>query len=291
MKRLIALFFILALSYCGGSTTSPLDSGVEEADVSQEAGEDSIVPPDSQETTGDDTVSTDTGGEDVVENPLVVDTSVSSNDIDAGDSVTVTCTVSGGDSAEKQYETEVFLDKTEGVTQQDSVLTFTKTGKFLAGCRINGTQTTDPTPEEINVNPGPPVKLVLSPLPDKEFYKPFDHIKIIHQVLDQYSNEVFDATLLPYEVEPGEGWIWKESDPDTFIPQTDGFFKISTAVAEYPEVDASLELAVDSTPPLIVITTPHRGATLAGGKSVKVKGTVTDEVSKVSSFSINGKNS
>ncbi|MBM4355315.1 MAG: hypothetical protein FJ109_16275, partial [Deltaproteobacteria bacterium] len=139
----------------------------------------------------------------------------------------------------------------------------------------------------LKVIPGPPMLVKLTPVPDKPVYKVLDKIWLQAEVRDEYGNLVPDAGLAPVEVVPPDGVV--ETQPWHFKFTTEGTRTLAVKLSENPALGAQLVVTVDGSGPLLAVDYPERGATLTDKPSVTVTGTVSDTVTGLSDFFINGK--
>jgi len=138
----------------------------------------------------------------------------------------------------------------------------------------------------LKVVPGPPMSVKLTPVPDKPVYKVLDKLWLQVAVRDEYGNLVPDAALAPVEVVPPEGVV--ETQPWHFKFTTEGKRTLSVKLAEMPALGAQLVVMVDGSGPLLAVDYPERGATLTDKPSVTVTGSVSDTVTGLAEFFING---
>jgi hypothetical protein len=91
-----------------------------------------------------------------------VDTAVSKTQVKAGESVLVTCTVTA-DAGEVDWPTEVVLT-IGGVSSRapSGVVSLEKAGLYDVACAVEDSEYVDPTPAQLEVLPGNPVKIVTS---------------------------------------------------------------------------------------------------------------------------------
>ncbi len=139
----------------------------------------------------------------------------------------------------------------------------------------------------LKVVPGPPMKVELTPVPDKPVYKVLDKLWLQVAVRDEFGNLVPDAALAPVEVSPPEGVV--ETQPWHFKFTTEGKRTLSVKLADALNLGAQLTVLVDGSGPLLAVDYPERGATLTDKPSVTVTGSVSDSVTGLSEFFINGK--
>ncbi len=84
-----------------------------------------------------------------------VETQVSTDTVEAGGSVTVTCTVTGPGGA-VQVATQVTVTPSDGAVVDGTQVSFTKAGAFQVACEAPGIPAVDDTPATVNVEAGRP---------------------------------------------------------------------------------------------------------------------------------------
>lgn len=176
------------------------------------------------------------------------------------------------------------LDVPAALTLAGTSVTGTQAGKFDIKCGLTGV--TAQTPATVEVTAGAPVSMTLVAKPKEPVYKPEETIKLTGLGKDKFGNELADMPLALAAIDP-PGEVTINGGGKSYSFQTDGIFKFTAASADHPALSGSLTLKVDSTGPLVLITTPKRGDTREGDAKVTVKGTCLDELSATKSFTIN----
>ncbi|TNF27637.1 MAG: hypothetical protein EP329_19180 [Deltaproteobacteria bacterium] len=141
----------------------------------------------------------------------------------------------------------------------------------------------------LEVVPGDVVGVELKVDPDRTAFPVGAAARFYWVTVDQYGNAVADAPGVFVAPEDPALQVMDEAQHRYRFLQEGRFTFRVTLSAPYPALTDDLTIAVDSTPPVLDITFPERGATLAGaGQAVVVKGTITDTWAGVDEFTING---
>jgi hypothetical protein len=289
-NTVIYIFICLYLS-CGGTKVTDKNKDISETqmDTAKDAVQENLAENISdqnevlEEMNADEYSSAD---EETAENepdvPVSVDTVVEKKELKAGDSILIQCVVTGGN-----YETEVEIDKMDGIEIVGDFTKFTKPGEYTATCTIPSLSIKDETPEIIKVSHGDPVKLELFTEPAKILLN--EPAEVNARIFDSCDNEITDMEIEPAALDPSDGFTAVPDAKNKFIFSKEGKWKISSNVTGYPDVKASINIMVDVTPPLIIISQPVRGIELTGNKIIEVKGSVKEEVAGLKTFTVNGK--
>lgn len=168
-----------------------------------------------------------------------------------------------------------------------NTVTTTVSGKYDIRCLLGDVAVDMATAVTLTVTPGAPISMTLRPKPFAKFYKIDDTIKMFGLGKDKYGNDVPDMPLVqPLAVDPPEG-VTVNGGGLSYSFNTDGHYHFAGVSKDYPSLAAEITLTCDSVGPMVLITTPVRGATLNGSPTVHVQGTVIDVTSGVKSFVVN----
>ncbi len=214
----------------------------------------------------------------------------------AGGSAKVTCTVEDvAGNVLSATDLDFTLATDSELEAQAMTVTTTKAGTWEIRCKHKSGDT-EQTETEVKVLPAAPVSWALVPKPKKEpkpgkfVYKAGDTVKLYGLGKDKYDNEVKNIPINPPATwTPKEG-VTPNGDPvvKSYTMDVDGVYTFTASLADWPDMGSkSVELLVDSTGPLVLITDPKRASTRDGVAKVTVKGSVVDELSGVKSFVIN----
>ena len=217
-----------------------------------------------------------------------VDTDLSSSGVVAGGEIKATCT------AHDAYGNVVPDAKptlTSAPTDAGNVITglagkFTHAGIYDLACTVAGAKT---IPRPIEVVPGPPATLVISPNPMKVLYPVGSVVGIETRVADQYSNPIIDAPT-QYSSAP---FATQNLGANHFQYRANGFYTLTASVppptTTGKTLTASVEIEVDGNGPTIECTGPTDGAMLnvAPGSNISFAGTVNSP-NGVSNVTVNG---
>jgi hypothetical protein len=190
------------------------------------------------------------------------------------------------------------IDVPAGLTLAGTTITSTLKGKYEVTCNVAGASL-EKVAAKLTVKAAGPVSWELMPKVVKQVWAAGDVIVLVGLGKDEYGNEITNmATAAPAVYAPGE--FVKENQADgvtkSYTLLQDGLFTFTTGLdAETWGADVAaklgnktIEIKADSTGPLVLITSPERGATLDGDAKVVVKGTVLDELSGMKGLTING---
>ncbi len=220
--------------------------------------------------------------------PKRIKTTVASDSIIAGESTGVSCL------AEDKYGNIVpDLPMTVALPADLSMLGFevtgTNAGTYALTCVPAGLDWSAFILEKavLEIVPASPVSLDLGVMPPKPFFGTYEKVTLTPIAHDMYGNLVLDPELLPVWIEPDQNFIEKEAL--IFAFKEEGYYTLSTALANDPEQVASIDVAIEGEPPTLVITHPNRAETIQGNKpSVTVEGVALDTIAGVEKVLVNG---
>lgn len=157
------------------------------------------------------------------ENIASVETTLSANEVEAGDSVEVTCQVRDIAGEWVEWETEVLVDPVEVMEMDGHTLNTAAAGDFTVACKAVGLPIVDETPEPLTVNAGDPA-LVVATIKEDEVTAGTT-VPVLCTIEDNHGN-VLDHTA---EIDPQEGIAVEGSD---IIPMIVGEYDITCSSAE-----------------------------------------------------------
>lgn len=185
----------------------------------------------------------------------------------------------------------------------------TKTGYIYVICGVDGAAAEDDTPARVKIEAGKPYRWNLNPgagqnVLDLELASETCHwanrpLSIDAEVTDFWGNPLPSQNLLTVTTTPPGGVI--QDANGGFRLAEDGSYGLTVEVVGpyHPESQISAytgSFVVDSTAPVITITSPTRGAAILGGTAgapttdatVAITGTIEDSVSSLKSAKVNG---
>ncbi len=186
--------------------------------------------------------------------------------------VTVTCM--GYDSAGNYVGAgPCHLEASTGLKVEGLTVESTVAGEYEVQCIPNVEVTATLGKATLEVVPGPPVTVVLTPKPEKEVYFVGHSLTLLGGGEDSFGNTLEEVALEGIKVEPSKlakvvlGKV-------TFLDE--GVGTISAHVAGDPLVADSFSVLVDAGAPNISISAPARGEQLIGPGPVEVSGAIAD---------------
>jgi len=217
-----------------------------------------------------------------------VDAALSATSVVAGGDVTATCTAHDAFGNVVPDATPAF---TSAPTDAGNVITgmkgnFTHAGIYDLACEIAGAQA---HAVPIEILPGPPATLVLSPNPMKVVYPIGSVVTIETLVADQYDNPITDAPT-QYASTPSAS---STLGSNHFQYLANGFYTLSATVpvptSTGKPLVAQVEIEVDGNGPTIECDGPTDGAMLnaAPGSTIAFNGSVNSP-NGVTSVKVNG---
>jgi hypothetical protein len=205
-----------------------------------------------------------------------VDTALSTTALVAGNDVTATCTAydAFGNEVPDAMPTLTAAPTDGGNTLTGLQGTFTRAGLFELACTVPGATT---HPVQIEVTPGLPAALVVSPDPANALYPVGSVVTLDPLVTDQYNNTVTDA-VTTYASAPTASELLGANH---FQYLAGGFYTLTATVppptATGAPLTASAQIEVGGVGPTISCDLPADGQmlNLAPGSSVGIQGSVT----------------
>ena len=219
--------------------------------------------------------------------PAEVITTVDRSQVEAGETVNVTCDVfdAYGNRIEGASPT-MEVDPTEdGNTTTDLSTEFTVSGQYQVSCELAGATSTS---ERVEVTPSLPANLVIAKVPDQPVYAIGQVIEIATIVTDRYGNTIEDADVSFVSVAPGT-----TLGRNRFRYGADGTYVVTATVDPPTEsgdpLTAQTTIVVNGNGPTIQCTAPRDGTMIdaAPGATITVSGTV-DDTSGIAGVMVNG---
>ncbi len=162
----------------------------------------------------------------------------------------------------------------------------TKAGSHAVSCA--SPQVPKSIPQGFKVLAGKAVKLSLLLDPDKPNYGTGQVIQLIGQASDAYGNALESPELSPIQVKPSD-LVKIDALNARISMQQDGLYQIKVGVAGAPGVSATRDVRVDTSGPLIDVSSPPRGHSTLWSSTLKVTFSVVDELSKLGAVLFQGK--
>mgnify|MGYP002640267877 CR=1 FL=1 len=145
----------------------------------------------------------------------------------------------------------------------------------------------DGTDEDPGTSPEQgPVALELVFDPELQNYTIGETITVSAVGFNAAGDEVVVGALGPLKLTPGS--VAETGDESTFKFVGEGNVLVASCLLELPDLCANRTAVSDATGPIIMITTPARGAMLTGEQVVLVSGQVVDELGEVAEAQLNG---
>lgn len=217
-----------------------------------------------------------------------VDTVVSTTSVIAGGDVTATCTAHDayGNVVREAKPSLTAAPFDTGTSVTGFTTKLTHAGIYDLACEIPGAKT---HPVPVEVVPGKPAKLVVSPNPAKVIYPVGSVVTTETRVADQYDNPIIDAPTL-YDSAPSASTTLGTNH---FQYLANGFYTLTATVplptATGKPLVAHVDIEVDGNGPTIECTAPTDGAMInaAPGTSITFGGNVNSP-NGVTSVKVNG---
>lgn len=217
-----------------------------------------------------------------------VDTALDATTVTAGNLVNATCTARDAFGNVVPYARPTL---TTAPTDAGNLVTnltgkLTRAGIYDLACQVPGAKM---HPVPVEVVPGRPAKLVLSPNPAKVVYPVGSVVTTDTRVADQYDNAIIDAPTL-YGSTPNAS---STLGANHFQYLANGFYKLTATVppptATGKALVAEVEIEVDGNGPTIECNTPTDGAMInaAPGTNISFGGSVNSP-NGVTSVKVNG---
>ncbi len=173
-----------------------------------------------------------------------------------------------------------------GCTTKGLTLSCTTSGTHDVACASANVPKSIPT--KVKVAAGKAVKLELALDPDQPNYGTGQVIQLIGKAWDTYGNPLVDPELVPIQVKPAELVEVDKVNARVTFGQ-DGLYEIKVGVAGAPGVSAKRNVRVDTSGPLINVSSPPRGHSMIWAATTPVTYSVVDELSKLAGVMFNDK--
>lgn len=220
--------------------------------------------------------------------PASVTTTIDRSQIEAGESVSVSCdVVDAYGNAIADASPGVVLSPTDpGNTVAGLTGTFTRSGIYDVACQLAGATSTT---ERVEVLPSLPAALALSKVPDQPVYATGQVVEVAAVVTDRFGNVVPDAIVDMVSAPAADDMLGS----NRFRYFDDGTYVVTATVAPPTQDDAILTaqvtIVVNGNGPQIQCTGPRDGdmVVAAPGSTIVVTGAV-DDASGVAEVLVNG---
>jgi len=215
--------------------------------------------------------------------PAVVRATIKEDEIQAGDTVPVLCTVEdvGGNTLDHASTP----DPQDGLEIQGNQLTGVVAGEYDVTCTAPDLPDLEQIPDHLVVVAGEIAGVLLIPSPNKPVFKPGDTVALTLAAVDALGNVVegVGGTITG----PDDDGVVDEGD-DEFTFAAEGAYDFTgTLEPPYDDISDSVTLICDETGPEILVEFPPRGATLDGDAEILVLGRVNDAVSDINVVKVN----
>ncbi len=219
--------------------------------------------------------------------PAEVITTVDRSQVEAGETVNVTCEVfdAYGNRVADAAPGMSVNPAEDGNTTTDLSTEFTVAGQYQVSCELPGATSTS---ERVEVTPTVPANLVIAKVPDQPVYAIGQVIEIAAVVTDRYGNTVEDADV-GFVSAPAGATLGR----NRFRYDEDGTYTVTATVDPPTEsgdpLVAQTTIVVNGNGPTIQCTGPRDGSMVDAvpGSTITVSGTV-DDTSGIASVMVNG---
>ncbi len=235
----------------------------------------------------------------IVGSPAKTVATVDPEEFVAGGSAKVTCAVTDAAGNPIADAKDVKVSAPADLTVNGDSVTTVIAGKYDITCTIPG-KTLDEEAAELKVKADAPVSWELTTKKDKKVWAAGDVAVLVGLGKDKHGNTLEWMPIQPpASYDPKEGIKENQAKGVTksYTLEQDGVYNFTASLSEEEygkDISAKLgakklTLKCDSTGPMVLIWSPKRAANLKADKTVKVKGTVLDELSGLKNLEINGK--
>lgn len=164
----------------------------------------------------------------------------------------------------------------------------TVAGTYQVGCKpLEAKGGEELVSATLTVSGGPAVGMSVYLKPEKDHYLVKDQFSVVHNLVDEYGNEVGEAPIEPIAVAPAEGIETVSGKIDRFNLLANGIYEMDVKALELPYT-GHVTVICDSTGPKVTVTYPERAANITGNTLLTVTGYISDEISDVASATVNG---
>ncbi|MEM9071750.1 MAG: hypothetical protein AAGE52_24790 [Myxococcota bacterium] len=219
--------------------------------------------------------------------PAEVITTVDRSQIEAGESISVTCDVfdAFGNRIDDAAPTMGVEPEADGNTTTDLTTEFTAAGNYEVSCELPGAVS---TAERVEVTPTLPASLVIARVPDQPVYAIGQVVEVVAVVSDRYDNTIPDADV-GFVSAPRGSTLGR----NRFRYDADGTYTVTATVVPPTEGDipltADTQIVVNGNGPQIQCTGPRDGAMIdvGPGSRITFSGEV-DDTSGIMGVTVNG---
>ncbi|MFH1532093.1 MAG: hypothetical protein ABIK09_15315 [Pseudomonadota bacterium] len=218
--------------------------------------------------------------------PIAVRATIKEDQIQAGDTVPVMCSVEDAGGNSLTYPSAP--DPQDCLEFQGNQLTGLVAGEYDVTCTAPELPELEQIPDHLVVVAGEVAGVLLIPSPNKPVFKLDDTVTLTLEATDALGNviEGIGGTITG----PGDDGVVDEGD-DAFTFVDEGAYDFTgTLDPPYENISDSITLLCDETGPEILIEFPPRGATLDGEAGILVIGRVNDAVSDIKAVKVNDEN-
>lgn len=223
--------------------------------------------------------------------PVVLRASLDRYEVRAGEHVTVYCQAEDVGGNRVDVRAEVRVDVTPDSTDATGLVP-ARAVPHQIRCALPA-QGLESAPVELTVRPGLPAELTVTEvLPAQPIYGKGETIELGVRMRDVFGNDVpaanVEITSMPSTAVQPAGVRQVRLLGNGNIPLT---ARVTSPTHEGRVVEGSVTITLDGAPPVLVITSPARGAIVSAtpGQVLTVRGEVTDATTSVTSLSVNGR--
>lgn len=217
-----------------------------------------------------------------------VTTTVDRSQIEAGESIEVSCDVTDAyGNAIRDASPGVALRPSDaGNTVEGLSATMTRAGIYDVSCELAGAEATT---ARVEVLPSLPATLALSKVPDQPFYATGQVVEVAAIVTDRFDNVVRDAVVSMVSAPAASATLgsnrFRYFDDGTYVVTA----RVEPPTQDDVELTGQVTIIVNGSGPQIQCTGPRDGDMIvqAPGSTITVTGTVDDETG-ISSVLVNG---
>ncbi|MCB9740554.1 MAG: hypothetical protein H6747_14920 [Deltaproteobacteria bacterium] len=193
------------------------------------------------------------------------------------DPVSVACTsYDAFGNANVPQPTDWKLEIPDGCKANGLSLSCTKAGKHEISCV--DASVPEAVASSLTIAPGPATTLELTFDPEQKNYGTGQVVGMKGKAADAYGNPIADPVLEPIQVQPTEGVKLDATNAQVSFGQ-DGLYTITVGLQGGGTLSASRKLRVDTSGPLINVSSPPRGHTMLHVPTTTVTFSVVDELS------------
>ena len=186
----------------------------------------------------------------------------------------------------KEFANEAGEAVDTGLHFADKAVYGTRAGAYPIACDLLTSKEEAMEPATLTVVAGNPKELRIELDPAKGAYELEETVIATATAYDAHGNIVEDANISPLGFVPaGEGLSIADNSIET---REEGTYKLNAHLVDMPEIKGEVEVLVDGMGPQVVLTSPEQAARLNGDAVLMVEGTVSDTMTLITYFAING---